>query len=76
MNKAIIESDIDINLYTKFILVSWDVGRPGLWYGIERFGTRNIDCDERLKMGRSFQQKRGPMIRQLRLCGNKRRKME
>ena len=40
MNKAIIHSDIDINLYTKFILVSWDVGRPGLWYGIERFGTR------------------------------------
>ena len=40
MNKAIIDSDIDINLYTKFILVSWDVGRPGLWYSIERFGAR------------------------------------
>jgi hypothetical protein len=26
---------------TKFILVSWDVGRPGLWYGIEVFGTRS-----------------------------------
>jgi hypothetical protein len=41
MNTAFIESDyVVVNKNTKFILVSWDVGRPGLWYGIEIFGTR------------------------------------
>ena len=38
MNNAFIECDY---IDTKFVLVSWDVGRAGLWYGIERFGTRS-----------------------------------
>jgi hypothetical protein len=25
---------ITVTANTKFILVSWDVGRPGLWYGV------------------------------------------
>ena len=37
MNTAYTENDY---IDTKFVLVSWDVGRPGLWYGVERFGTR------------------------------------
>jgi hypothetical protein len=28
-------------LDSKFVLVGWDVGRPGLRYGIEKFGTRS-----------------------------------
>ena len=38
MNNAFIECDY---IDTKFVLVSWDVGRAGLWYGVERFGTRS-----------------------------------
>ena len=34
------------------------------------------DKDEKLKMEKPFQQKRGPSIRQLKLCRKKRRKME
>ena len=41
LNKAFIEPEyLTVNENTKFILVSWDAGRPGLWYGIEIFGTR------------------------------------
>ena len=38
MNMAYIDCD---HINTKFVLVSWEVGRPGLWYGVERFGTRS-----------------------------------
>ena len=31
---------VTITANTKFILVSWDVIHPGLWYGMEVFGTR------------------------------------
>ncbi len=42
MNGAISDRDcITVTANTKFILVSWDVGRPGLWYGVEIFGTRS-----------------------------------
>ena len=34
------------------------------------------DKDEKLKMEKSFRQKRGPTIRQLKLCRKKRHKME
>jgi hypothetical protein len=41
LNAAFLEPEyLTVNENTKFILVSWDVGRPGLWYGIEIFGTR------------------------------------
>ena len=42
MNVAFSERDcINVTANTKFILVSWDVARPGLWYGVEVFGTRS-----------------------------------
>ena len=35
MNGAFSDRDcITVTANTKFILVSWDVGRPGLWYGV------------------------------------------
>ena len=43
MNMAYIECDY---IDTKFVLVSWDVGRPGLWYGVERFGTFTQPVDD------------------------------
>ena len=36
-----VQDCVTITTNTKFILVSWDVARPGLWYGIEVFGTRS-----------------------------------
>jgi hypothetical protein len=42
MNGAFSERDcITVTANTKFILVSWDVARPGLWYGVEVFGSRS-----------------------------------
>jgi hypothetical protein len=38
MNFAFVEREY---LDTKFVLVSWDVGRRGLWYGNEKFGKRS-----------------------------------
>ena len=36
-----VQDCVTITTNTKFILVSWDVARPGLWYDIEVFGTRS-----------------------------------
>jgi hypothetical protein len=41
MNTAFVEREYTITSNNKFLLVSWDVGRPGLWYGIELFYSRS-----------------------------------